>query len=213
MPRPPTTDPTGRANRPSAGRTPTDRARKRRSIPAPGWRGNGKAGALRRLGLSQPAWRPPRYHFAYITRRVRGGKFGFMELAELAAESHPWVRQVVEVWNSLAYDDQRRVALEDVCAAAEIPPEDFLGPVIGWAYKNDLDVSELLAAIICPLKELALMTLGMEFGGVEEPVDPLRRRRWPGARDAVEETRLSRRPPVTGFRPFRPEQDEFEGPP
>ena len=54
-------------------------------IRVPGWRGNGKEGALRRLGLDHAVSIPALYNLASITRHVRGGKTAFMELAESAA--------------------------------------------------------------------------------------------------------------------------------
>ena len=121
-----------------------------RSIRPPGWRGNGKEGALRRLGLDHAVSIPAVYNLAIITRHVRGGKTKFMELAESATESYPCLGRPVEVWNKLSRDDQRRIALEEVCRAANISPEDLLAGVIAWAFTQNLDVSKLLRAIIHP---------------------------------------------------------------
>ncbi len=119
-------------------------------IRPPGWRGNTKEGALRRLGLDHAAAIPAAYNLASITRHVRGGKTAFMELAESAAASYPCLGRLVELWNLLSRDDRRRVSLEEVCRAADIAPDELLGAVLRWCFKQNLDISKLLREIIHP---------------------------------------------------------------
>ncbi len=119
-------------------------------IRVPGWRGNGKEGALRRLGLDHAVAVPALYNLASITRQVRGGKTAFMELAESATESYPCLGRPVEAWNKLSHDDRRRVPLEALCRAANTPPEDLVAGVIAWAFTQNLDVARLVGAMVQP---------------------------------------------------------------
>ncbi len=121
-----------------------------RSIHPPGWRGNGKEGALGRIGLDHAVSIPAAYNLASITRHLRGGKTAFMELAESAAAAYACLGRPVELWNKLSCDDQRRLALEEVCRASNVAPEDLPAAVIAWSFGQNLDVARLVGAMIQP---------------------------------------------------------------
>lgn len=115
---------------------------------------NNSEGVWRRLGLPKPLAKHRHGGmslFNYVVRRV-GGKAEFLKLARLSTDES--VVALVRLWDRLSKSDQRYVALDNLCEACGVAPEQFYGAVVAAAYANGLDVSVLVVATFDYLKIL-----------------------------------------------------------
>jgi hypothetical protein len=89
-----------------------------------------------------------------------------MEFASLC--EHERIQAVVNHWDTLSHYDRRRVSLESLCEACEIPPHESLGAVVSAAFKFCYDVSSLIAAVAHPKVVEASIERALRPDGVED---------------------------------------------
>ncbi len=94
-----------------------------------------------------PAFNPPApipfentLAFAF---RSSGGKLTAINGARLVDDER--YRKLVWAFDTATDRDKDYVSLEDLCQAAEIPPDEFLGTVISSMYKRNIDIGKLTA--------------------------------------------------------------------
>lgn len=100
---------------------------------------------------------------SYLALRLPGGKASLVELARLSVDDR--VKAFVDAWDMLAGGDQDSCLLENVCAAVNIGPAEFVGEICRSAYRWNMDLSTLLAmmsqpAIVDKMTEFALEPAG-----------------------------------------------------
>ena len=100
-------------------------------------------------GGSQPAETLPfEASLAYVFRNS-GGKATAINAARLL-EDDPRFKRLTHAYDSLSLKDQDRVRLEDLCEAAEITVNDFLGAVVPALWRRNVDIGKAIAAISHP---------------------------------------------------------------
>jgi hypothetical protein len=86
---------------------------------------------------------------AYAFRSV-GGKRTAIEAARLLIDVDVRFRKLVYAYEVASESDKLSIRLEDLCAAAEIPPADFLAAIVPAMWKRNVDIAKLLAAMAHP---------------------------------------------------------------
>jgi len=86
---------------------------------------------------------------AYVFHSV-GGKETAIEAARLIEDTDERLKKVVYAWDQSTIRTRDTVRLEDLCAAADIAPDEFLGIVIPAIYRRNQDISKLIAAMAQP---------------------------------------------------------------
>ncbi len=96
---------------------------------------------------------PPRLPFkgtlASASLRIKGGKAVMVGYASMVEDDKRF-QVLVEQFSRLSRDEQAHTRLEDLCAAAEITPGEFLGKVTQVAFEQNTDLSNLIAAVHQP---------------------------------------------------------------
>ena len=95
-----------------------------------------------------PRPRPGTLDFAL--RSVRAGKHRAMELAPNAIAFEPRMEHVVQAWSQLTPWQRRVTPLEDLCAAADMKPSEFLSAVVRASFEFTNDITDLLVATAFP---------------------------------------------------------------
>jgi hypothetical protein len=128
--------------------------------------------AARRLGRPADSDRTPELlpfeatlSFAF---RGAGGRQTAIEYARLAAGNDKRFERFCFAYDRLSSSDQGVIRLEDLCAAAEITPSEFLGGIVTVAYKHNTDVSRLVAAINQPRVVEATIEAALQPFGTDD---------------------------------------------
>jgi len=87
---------------------------------------------------------------ATLARQLEGGKFTFMDLAQLAPEIDPKVAPVIEGWNKLTEDAKKKTNLDEVCRKLKMDPFHFLAVVAEAAIKFRDNASVIMAGLSLP---------------------------------------------------------------
>jgi len=86
---------------------------------------------------------------AYVFRAA-GGKETAINAARMLTETDERFKRFVLAYDSATERDKGNLILEDLCAAADIPPDEFLGLVIPALYRRNIDTGKLIAAVNHP---------------------------------------------------------------
>jgi len=89
---------------------------------------------------------------ALATRYIDGGRERFIEFVQLAALNRlPVVLSWWGVYRDLTPAERAKVSYDDICAAAQVRPSDFIGAVVACAVEYGQDVGNLVAAVAHPV--------------------------------------------------------------
>lgn len=115
---------------------------------------NAAANANKALGRQAPEPKPLvilpfESTLAYVFKGV-GGKLTAVEAARMAEGDDPRLKKMVFAWDSATQRDRDTIKLEDLCAAAEILPDEFLGIIIPALFRRNMDIGRLMAAMAHP---------------------------------------------------------------
>lgn len=97
---------------------------------------------------------PPRLPFkgtlASASRRVKGGKTTMIGYAAALVDEDERFKVLVEHFIRLSRREQEATSLDCLCASANIAPGEFLGKVTQVAFEQNMDVSNMIAAVHQP---------------------------------------------------------------
>lgn len=79
-----------------------------------------------------------------------GGKETCIGAARLIQDQDERVKRFVYAYDSASDTDKKVIILEDLCSAADIPPDELLGLIIPALWKRNVDISKLIAAVHHP---------------------------------------------------------------
>ena len=79
-----------------------------------------------------------------------GGKQTAIEAARMIQEDDERLRKVVYAWDNATERDKEKIKLEDLCAAADISPDEYLGLIIPALWRRNLDIGKIIAAMAHP---------------------------------------------------------------
>ncbi len=100
--------------------------------------------------------------------RGAGGKTTAIEAARLQENTDSRFRKLVYAYDSLVERDKIAVRLEDLCGAAEILPDEFLGLTIPALWRRNVDIGKLIAAVHHPrIVEKTAQLAQSPFGGAD----------------------------------------------
>lgn len=83
-------------------------------------------------------------------RKLKGGRITLLAYASVLADKDERFAYMISYFNQLSKSEKLNVRMEDLCAAAGIPPGEFLGKVTQVAFEQNMDLSNLIAAISQP---------------------------------------------------------------
>lgn len=87
---------------------------------------------------------------AAAIRKVPGGKITLLAYAAVLADEDKRFDYMLSYFNQLTQAEKRQVRVDDLCAVAGIPPGEFLGKVTQVAFEQNMDLSNLIAAVSQP---------------------------------------------------------------
>jgi hypothetical protein len=99
-------------------------------------------------GKKSLATLPFKGSLTYAISLIPGGKATFIEYARLSPD--PKIKEAVHRWDTLSLNQKKRMTVDMLCAAVEIPPVDMLKEVTGIAYQYNIDLSNFIAAVHQP---------------------------------------------------------------
>lgn len=120
-------------------------------------------GVARRLGVAQLTPRSTIMSLLSYAAARFGGKEMLMDLASRSTDLG--ARKATSLWHGLSKSDRRYVGLDDLCAAAEIRPDELVGAVVAVGFREGIDVSPLLSA---PAEQQQLLEAAFERAESEE---------------------------------------------
>lgn len=101
---------------------------------------------------------------AYVFRNS-GGKETAINAARLLIETDPRFKRLVYAYDSASEIDKKSIRLEDLCAAAEVTPDEFLGLTVPALWKRNTDMGRMLAAVSHPqIVETSIQMAKTPFG-------------------------------------------------
>ena len=104
---------------------------------------------------------------AYVFKGV-GGKQTAVEAARMIEGDDPRMKKIVHAWDSATERDRASVKLEDLCAAADITPDEFLGLVVPALFRRNLDIGRLIAAMAHPqVVEASIQAAKTQWGSLD----------------------------------------------
>lgn len=106
-----------------------------------------RAAIARRIGLETL---PFDNTLSVVFRELRGGFSSTIDFARIAADTDVRFQRLVALWDDLSRTDRKRLHAEDLCRAAEIPPEDYLAEITRIAFRVNCDAANLVAAAAHP---------------------------------------------------------------
>jgi hypothetical protein len=125
--------------------------RKARHIANPK-RGSKLLGPARRplapVPLSPVAALPFKTGLSFYANRIDGGVKAMMPIVRLSED--PKVRNVAERWDLLSEPEKRVVPLEQLCFEAEVRQDVFIGEFIKAAFRENMNLSKITAAMAHP---------------------------------------------------------------
>lgn len=86
---------------------------------------------------------------AYVFKGA-GGRETAVNAARMLQEENEPCRKIVYAWDTATQRDRDTIKLEDLCAAAGISPDEFLGLIIPALWRRNLDIGKLIAAMAHP---------------------------------------------------------------
>ncbi len=110
--------------------------------------------AHERLGKTPPEPKPLvilpfESTLAYVFKGS-GGKQTAIEAARMIQDEDERLKKVVFAWDEATERDKEKIKLEDLCSAADITPDEFLGLIIPALWRRNLDIGKLIAAMAHP---------------------------------------------------------------
>lgn len=97
-----------------------------------------------------------------------GGKQTAVEAARMAQEDDPRLKKMVYAWDSATERDKTTIKLEDLCSAADITPDEFLGLIIPALWRRNLDIGKLIAAMAHPqVVEASIQAAKTQWGSLD----------------------------------------------
>jgi hypothetical protein len=122
-----------------------------------------RAGKVLGTTARAPQFTPFEATLAYAFRAV-GGKATAIEGARLLGDNPPF-QKIVFAWDNLSDGDRERIRLEDLCAAAEITPSQFLSAVVPAMWQRNVDIGKLVGgAAVVPVVEAVAQRAQGAFG-------------------------------------------------
>lgn len=97
---------------------------------------------------ASPSVLPFESSLAYVFRSA-GGKETAIAAARLIEDDERF-KKLLYAYDTSTERDKSAIRLEDLCAAADITPDAFLGIVISALWKRNVDIGKLLAAMAHP---------------------------------------------------------------
>jgi hypothetical protein len=77
-------------------------------------------------------------------------------------------RRITHAWDEASLRDRDTVRLEDLCAAADLTPDEFLGSVIPVIYRRNQDISRIIAAMAQPkVLEATIQSAQTQWGSLD----------------------------------------------
>lgn len=104
---------------------------------------------------------------AYAFKSV-GGKETAIEAARMVQDEDERFKKITFAWDQATLRDRDAVRLEDLCAAADITPDEFLGAVIPVIYRRNQDISRIIAAMAQPkVLEATIQSAQTQWGSLD----------------------------------------------
>lgn len=104
---------------------------------------------------------------AYAFRSV-GGKETAIEAARLIQEDDERFKKITHAWDQASIRDKDSLRLEDLCSAADLTPDEFLGAVIPVIYRRNQDISRIIAAMAQPkVLEATIASATTQWGSLD----------------------------------------------
>lgn len=125
-------------------------------------------GAKKPYGLLPPLEILPfQSTLAYAFKSV-GGKETAIEAARMVQDEDERFRRITHAWDEASLRDRDTVRLEDLCAAADLTPDEFLGSVIPVIYRRNQDISRIIAAMAQPkVLEATIQSAQTQWGSLD----------------------------------------------
>lgn len=77
-------------------------------------------------------------------------------------------KKIVYAWDTATQRDKDTIKLEDLCAAAGISPDEFLGLIIPALWRRNLDIGKLIAAMAHPqVVEASIQAAKTQWGSLD----------------------------------------------
>ena len=77
-------------------------------------------------------------------------------------------KRITHAWDEASQRDRDVVRLEDLCAAADVTPDEFLGAVIPVIYRRNQDISRIIAAMAQPkVLEATIQSATTQWGSLD----------------------------------------------
>jgi len=127
-----------------------------------------KTGGKKPFGLLPPLEILPfQSTLAYAFKSV-GGKETAIEAARMVEGEDERFKKITYAWDNASLRDRDTVRLEDLCAAADLTPDEFLGAVIPVIYRRNQDISRIIAAMAQPkVLEATIQAAQTQFGSLD----------------------------------------------
>ena len=86
---------------------------------------------------------------AYVFKGA-GGKLTAIEAARMAQDEDERLKKMVYAWDQATQRDKDNLKLEDLCSAADVRPDEFLGLVLPSLHRRNMDISRIIASMAHP---------------------------------------------------------------
>jgi len=97
-----------------------------------------------------------------------GGRETAINAARMIQDEDTRCHKVVYAWDSATQRDRDTIKLEDLCAAAGLTPDEFLGLIIPALWRRNLDIGKLIAAMAHPqVVEASIQAAKTQWGGMD----------------------------------------------
>ena len=105
---------------------------------------------------------------AYAFRNPLEGRKLRLKQHEIVQDDDERFKRITHAWDEASIRDRDSVRLEDLCAAAEITPDEFLGAVIPVIYRRNQDISRIIAAMAQPkVLEATIQSAQTQWGSLD----------------------------------------------
>lgn len=97
-----------------------------------------------------------------------GGKQTAIEAARMIESEDERLKKVVFAWDGATERDREKIKLEDLCQAADISPDEFLGLIIPALWRRNLDIGRLISAMAHPqVVEASIQAAKTQWGALD----------------------------------------------
>lgn len=104
---------------------------------------------------------------AYAFKSV-GGKETAIEAARMVQDEDERYKKITYAWDQASIRDRDVLRLEDLCSAADLTPDEFLGAVIPVIYRRNQDISRIIAAMAQPkVLEATIQSAQTQWGSLD----------------------------------------------